>query len=73
MIATIEFDLSNEDDAENHTLMLDARQMSIAVGEVFADIRRVLKYGEPDAATAKVLEDIREKLRANLQGCRTDF
>ncbi len=73
MIATLRFNMDDEDDKLAFNEMQDARTMAIAITDVREFIRKKLKYENVSEETAKVLEDLRTELYDNLQGCKTDF
>jgi hypothetical protein len=61
MIATLRFDLSDEDDAREHRYALAGREALIALEAIDQHIRGRLKHGEPVDAKAE-LEEIRSTI-----------
>jgi hypothetical protein len=60
MIATLRFDLSDEDDAREHRYALAGREALVALEAIDNRCRSALKHGEPSEETAKILEEIRQ-------------
>jgi hypothetical protein len=56
MIATLRFDLSDEDDAREHRYALAGREALIALEAIEQHIRGRLKHGEPVDARAELEE-----------------
>ena len=65
MIATLRFDLSDEDDAREHRYALAGREALIALEAIEQHCRGRLKHGEP-ADARKELEDIRSTIPCEL-------
>jgi hypothetical protein len=61
MIATLRFDLSDEDDAREHRYALAGREALIALEQIDQHCRGRLKHGEPTDAR-KELEEIRSTI-----------
>lgn len=63
MKATLEFDLTDDDDRADYDLHLDARALASAVDGVSVTLRNWLKY---DALTRENFREEAERLRADL-------
>jgi hypothetical protein len=61
MIATLRFDLSDDDDAHEHRYALAGREALIALEAIEQHLRGRLKHGEPSDARRE-LEEIRSTI-----------
>ena len=61
MIATLRFDLSDEDDAREHRYALAGREALLALEAIEQHLRGRLKHGEPTDARRE-LEEIRSTI-----------
>jgi hypothetical protein len=57
--ALLRFDLSDPDDEREHRYAIAGRDALIALERIEQEVRGKLKYGEPSAETARILEEIR--------------
>jgi hypothetical protein len=65
MIATLRFDLSDEDDAREHRYALAGREALLALEAIEQHLRGRLKHGEPTDARRE-LEEIRSTIPCEL-------
>ena len=64
--ATLAFNLSDPDDAQEHRYALAGKDALIALERLCEQIRSALKYGSPSPETRKALEEIRATIPPEL-------
>jgi hypothetical protein len=73
MKTTLTFNLSDENDRFEYDTALDAPQLSRAVTSLKDELRRMLKYQEHGEDVRAVLEQLRQTLYEQLEGCRGQY